>query len=141
MESAMFVGVLIHPVAISILLVIMFGAIFIYSAAFAPAALSRLRLLRGLGGVLLATLIAIAVSAYASPEEAQRFGVTEANRWPAIWREFVTLAVLFSYVGLIGASVLGIPLALYMSRKGWATIPLFVAASLPISLALGAVLF
>lgn len=135
MESAMLAGVLVHPVAISVLLAIVFGGIFIYSAAFAPAALSKLRLLLGLGGVVLATLVALALSAYASPEEAQRFGVVEANRWPTIWREFVTLAVPFSYVGLIGASVVGIPLALYMSSKGWATIPLFVAASLPISLA------
>jgi hypothetical protein len=85
--------------------------------------------------VLSASLFA-AVSAYVPPEEARRFGVTEPYYWPAIWRQFAALGVAVTYIGLLGASLVGVPVALLLAQRGLATVPAYIAASAPISLAL-----
>jgi hypothetical protein len=140
MESAMTAGLLAHPIALAVLFAIAYLAIHFTSVAFAPAALTKRSLWLALAGVLLAALLLSAFFAYTTPEDARRIGVSAENYWSAIWREFVVLGVVSSYLGLLGASMVGIPLALFMARRGMATVPWYVLASLPISLAWAAAL-
>ena len=130
----MIAGLLAHPIALAILLGIAFCAVNAWSGAFSPAGISKRRLWSALGGVALAAVAAAAIASYATPEQARQFGVPEGLRWIAIWHEFIVLAVTILYLGIVGASVVGIPLALFMAHKGMAVAPWYVAASLPISL-------
>ena len=140
MESTIIAGLFAHPIALAVLFAIAYLAIRFNSNAFAPAALTKRSLWLALGGVLLAALLLSSFFAYTTPEDARRIGVLSENYWSAMWREFVLLGVVASYLGLLGASIVGIPLALFMARLGMATIPWYVLASLPISLAWAAAL-
>lgn len=131
----MLASVLMRPVSLAVLLGV--ASIAVATAGSAePSGLSRRRLSFALAGVAIAAVIAAAVSAYVSPDEARKFGVAEEHRWPAIWNQFVISGVLGVYIGIAGASVVGIPLASFMASKGFATTPWFVSAAAVISLVL-----
>lgn len=131
----MLASVLLHPVAIAILALAIFGAVFIGAQATEPhQRLSRGRLLTGFVAVFVVSLAMAGASSYVSPEVASRFGVAPENRWSAIWREFTTLSVLIGYLSLLGCAAFGVPIVTLLAKRRSATIPLVVAASVPVSL-------
>jgi divalent metal cation (Fe/Co/Zn/Cd) transporter len=137
MESSLIAAGLLHPVALAILVIVLVAAVFIgTSSTPLPSELSRLRVLGGFAGIVVAGLLFTAVSSYVSPEEAKRFGVTPENYASALWRQFVVLATLVVYLGLIGCAFIGLPITLALAKRGLATTPMVIAASVPISLAL-----
>jgi len=129
----MLVGVLASPVALAVLLGLAFVAVALAGST-EPTGLSWARLSCALVGVALFAVVAAAASSYVSPEESRKFGVAEDHRWSAIWNQFIILAVLSMYVGIAGASLVAIPLVSLMARKGLASTPGFVLASVPVSL-------
>jgi hypothetical protein len=82
----------------------------------------------------MATLLA-AKSSYVSPEEALRFGVSPENYAGALAREFSMQATISIYVAVVGCSLVGIPVTVWLAARGRATAPALVALSLAISAA------
>ncbi len=132
MEASFAAGALLHPISLLILALIMFAGVKLGADS---SSLSWRRLLGGFAGVLLASLIVAAASAYVSPEDAVRFGVHEEHYVGALARQFLVLAVLCGYVSIVGCAAVGLPVTLALAKRGFATAPFVVLASLPISLA------
>lgn len=131
----MLASVLLHPGAIAILALAIFGAVCFGDKETEPYQhLSRGRLLAGFLLVLAVSLAVAGAGSYVSPEVALRFGVAPENYWPAIWREFATLAVLIGYLSLLGCAAFGVPIIALLAKRRAATVPLVVAASVPVSL-------
>lgn len=131
----MFASVLLHPGALAILAVAIVGAVFIGAQATeAHQRLTRGRLFAGFAAVFVLSLLMAGVSSYVTPEAAARFGVPPENYWPAVWRQFTTLAALASYFALLGCAAIGVPVVVQLAKRRLATTPLVVAASVPVSL-------
>ena len=141
METSIAAGALLHPVALAILATTMFAAVSIGGKSPSLKMPSpRWALARGLLGVFAAALAIAAASAYVTPDEARRFGVPPENYADALRRQFIVSAVVASYASLVGASVVGVPVVIGLSSRGWATVPVLVLASVAISLAFCVVL-
>lgn len=135
MESMMLASVLLHPGAVAILALAVFGAVFIGAEVTESyQRLSRGRLFAGFVAVFVLSLAVAVAGTYVSPEAASKFGVAPENYWSAIWRQFTTLAVLLSYLSLLGCAAFGVPIVVQLAKRRLATIPLVVAASVPVSL-------
>jgi hypothetical protein len=136
MEAMMFASVLLHPGALAILALAIFGAVFIGAQATESCQrLTRGRLFAGFGAVFALSVLMAGASSYVTPEAAAKFGVAPENYWPAVWRQFTTLAVLASYFALLGCAAIGVPVVVQLAKRRLATAPLVVAASVPVSLA------
>src|SRR4051812_27141673 len=98
-------ALLLHPIALVVLLLVACSCVFINAGIWAPMGLSQRRLYSALAGVAIAAAILAAPFAYASLEDAARFGVSAQNRWSAIRNEYMVLAVLMSYIGVLGAAL------------------------------------
>lgn len=132
----MFASVLLHPGALAILALAVFGAVFIGAQATESYQhLTRGRLLAGFATVFALSLAMAGASSYVTPEVALKFGVVPENYWSAVWRQFTTLAVLASYFALLGCAAIGVPVVVQLAKRGLATAPLVVATSVPVSLA------
>ncbi|MFC3684672.1 hypothetical protein [Hydrogenophaga luteola] len=135
MESMMLASVMLHPGALAILALAIFGAVCLGAKETEPyQRLSRGRLFAGFLSVFAVSLAVAGAGSYVSPEVALRFGVAPENYWSAIWREFATLSVLLSYLSLLGCAAFGVPIVTLLAKRRSATVPLVVAASVPVSL-------
>ena len=133
----MLASALLHPGAVAILAVAVFGAVFIGAEVTESyQSLSRGRLLAGFVAVFVLSLALAGAGSYVSPEAASKFGVAPENYWSAVWRQFTTLAVLLSYLSLLGCAAFGVPIVTQLAKRRLATVPLVVAASVPVSLAI-----
>lgn len=131
----MFASVLLHPGALAILAFAIFGAVFIGAQATeSHQRLTRRRLLAGFAAVLVLSLAIAGAGSYVTPEAAAKFGVAPENYWSAVWRQFITLAVLAGYLALLGCAAIGVPVVVQLAKRHLATVPLVVAASVPVSL-------
>jgi hypothetical protein len=88
----------------------------------------------GFLGVLLMSLLIAAVGSYVSPEGAKRFGVGSEHYASALWHQFVAVGVVVAYLSLLGCAVIGVPITRILAKRGFATVPIVVAASIPVSL-------
>ncbi len=132
----MLASVLLHPGAVAILALAIFGAVFIGAEVTESyQRLSRVRLLAGFLAVFARSLAMAAAGSYVSPEAASNFGVAPENYWSAVSRQFTTLGVLMSYLSLLGCATFGVPIVVLLAKRRAATVPLVVAASVPVSLA------
>lgn len=131
----MLASVMLHPGALAILALAIFGAVhFGAKKTETYQHLSRGRLFAGFLSVFAISLAVAGAGSYVSPEVALEFGVAPENYWSAIWREFATLAVLIGYLSLMGCAAFGVPIIALLARRRQATVPLVVAASVPVSL-------
>jgi len=113
---------------------IVFAAVKIGSTAGSPGTrIKWQRLLTGFAGLSLTALVLAAVSSYASPQEARLWGITEGNYNSALMRTFVTVAIIWVYAGVVGCALVGVPLTVALAKRGYATVPFLVIASVPIS--------
>jgi hypothetical protein len=135
METAFAAAMLTQPVALIILAFVVVCSVLLgahYSPS--PALLSRRRLAGGLLGVFVASLLIAVAASYATPEEARRFGVELEYYAAALWHEFVTAAAVLAYISLFGCAIVGVPVALLLAKRNFATAPVLIAVSVPISL-------
>jgi hypothetical protein len=136
MEASFAAAVLMHPIALLVLGLAVFGAVHLGAGSGHPHRhLSRLRLLWGFCAVAIAAVGMAAVDSYVPPSEAFRFGVGSENYWGALWRQFAVLVVLVTYIALLGCAAVGVPIIVQLAKRGMATVPIVVVVSIPISLA------
>ena len=135
MEAMMLASVLLHPGAGAVLTFAVFGAVFIGAEVTEPyQRLSHGRLLAGFMAVLVVALAIVAAGSYVTPETAAKLGVQAEDYWSTLWRQFMTLAVLLGYLSLLDCAVFGVPIVTQLAKRQCATVPLVVAASVPVSL-------
>jgi hypothetical protein len=142
METIMFAGLLLHPIAVAVLVsIVALASVTSYYSIPVARRISARRLLGGyLGAVLAAVLICLAIS-LVSPEEAQRvYRVPAGKYWSALWHTFLTMFVILFYVTLIGIAVVGVPAILFLSSKQRATVPWILLVATLISIVFAIVL-
>ncbi len=123
-----------HPVALAALAVVAFAAVRIAADSKALAGrITALRLASGLACVAFMAALLAAKSSYLSPEEALRFGVSAENYARALALEFSMQATIAIYVAVVGCSLVGIPVTVWLESRGRATAPALVALSVAIS--------
>lgn len=136
MEASFAAAALAHPIGLLVLGLAIFGAVY-FGGKTSPSParhLSRIRLLTGLGTVAVTAIAISAVGSYVPSAEAARFGVAPENYWTALWHQFAVLAVLLTYVAVLGCATVGVPVVVQLAKREIATVPIVVAASIPISL-------
>lgn len=121
----MFVGVLLHPIAVLIsVCVVLSATVLSYYAVPGARAISLSRLAGGYLGAVMVVVLICAVSSYVSPEEAKTvWKVPFESYWNALWREFLTLFVIFFYGSILGIAVVGAPAIFLLNWKQRATVP------------------
>ncbi len=135
MEAMFTAAALLHPVALLSLALVLFAGVSIGGQSKSLTIQSpRWALAKGLFAVFVVSLVIAATSAYVSPEESRRLGVQPENYTTVLRREFIVLAVLATYVSLIGCCAVGIPIVIVLASKGWATVPAVVLSSVVVSL-------
>jgi hypothetical protein len=135
MESAMFAGVLLHPMAVLISLsVVLVATVASYYAIPGARGISPSRLLGGyLGAIAVVTLVCAATS-YVSPEEAQAvWKVPPEHYWSALWRQFLPSFVILCYATVLGIAVIGAPAIFVLNWKRRATVPWILVLAATIS--------
>jgi hypothetical protein len=125
MEMTMLAGALLHPLALAVLSVVVLLSV---RLAASPL-LTKAQLWRGLLGLTVVGLVLAFSVAYVSPEQSRSLGVAEDRYWSVLSQEFMVLTVLILYIGLLGVSLVGIPIAVLLAKRQYATVPLFVVAS------------
>lgn len=127
----MLAAMLMHPVAVAVLIGI--ATISVHFGAKASATLlARASLAGALLGVFIVAVLLAIFAAYVSPERSLELGVDPEWYWEVLRRETLALSTLFAYVGVIGASIVGVPIIATLARYKKATAPWFIVASLPI---------
>ena len=131
----LFASVLLHPGALAILALAIFGAVVIGAQATeSHQRLTQSRLIAGFAAVLALSLTVAGAGSYVTPEAAAKFGVAPENYWSTVWRQFTTQAVLTGYLALLGCAGVGVPIVVQLARRHLATVPFVVVASVPVSL-------
>lgn len=140
MESAWIAAALIHPVGLLVLLLTVVGSSYIMLSMREPA-LSGRQLVGGYVGLVAFALGIAAAGSYVSPEDAVRiWRVPPEAYWSALLNGFVIHAVLAVYTGLMGSSLVGIPIVFWLARRGLVGAPWVLIASLFVSIAAAALL-
>ena len=123
------------PFTLLVALVIVFAASAVhYGPSKVSPVLSPKRLALGYFGVGAAVAVIAAASAYVPIEEAiTRWRVPEENYWSALARSYIVHLILMLGVALVGVACVGAPIVFALGRRGWATDPAVLIASVPVS--------
>jgi hypothetical protein len=133
MESAWMAAALMHPVGLLVLFVAVISSSYILLSLRDPP-LRRRQLVGGYVGLVAFALGMAAAGSYVSPEDAvQIWKVPPEAYWSALLDGFFTSAVLAVYIGLMGSSVVGVPVIFWLARRGLKGAPWVLGASVVIS--------
>jgi len=131
-----FAALLGHPIAIALGIGVIFALSSVHyrNGDIHPLKAPR-RLFVGYVAALLACIAIAAVSSYVPQDQAfSKWHVTPERYWDVQFNEFVLELVFFAWISLIGIAVVGLPIIFALGRRGYATVPWILAASLAISL-------
>ena len=135
METDMFAGMLLHPLAICLLAgTVLVSARVLYRNRAIRPPISGWELFFGYLSVTIVGLVIAAVSSYVSPEEAIKWHVSSERYWATVLNEFAALAIVITYISIFGIAVVGAPVVFALARRGLGTVPWILVASLTISI-------
>lgn len=136
MEASWIASMLLtHPLAIAALVGIpLLSALALYSGNSTPRAIPPSRLAFGYVGIFVVCVFIAATSSFISPEEAfTKWRVPSDKYWSALFREFLVICVLLIYSSFLGFAIVGAPVTFALARRGLATVPWVLVASVVIS--------
>jgi hypothetical protein len=105
-----------------------------YGPSNANPVLNPKRLGLGYLGVAVAVAVVAGISAYIPIDEAvSKWHVSPDNYWSVLASSYIVLFILMLCVALVGVACVGVPIVFALGRRGWATVPTIMIASVPIS--------
>lgn len=100
------------------------------------------RLVSGYVGALCALAVVVAAMSYVSPEDsASVYQVPPDRYWSVLIGEFIGTFIVAAFATVIGISIVGIPMLLWLSRNGNATAPWLILSAVAISAAVSIFLY
>lgn len=135
MEMHWFAAVLMQPFAVVLLIVVVFLSTYIlYSGNKKSPSITLWQLASGYIGVITVCLLLAAILSYVSPEEAAtKWHVPAEHYWNVLFKEFLVSSILLVYFSMFGVAIIGGPIVLALARRGLASVPWILAASVAVS--------
>lgn len=135
-------GFLLNPVVLALFLFIVAGISSVhYRSQHVPPVIRPSRLVVGYLLAIVACAAVTAVMSYVSPEEAlHRWKVQPENYWKAQIGTFLSTLAFGLYGTLLGISAIGLPIIVFLGRRGRASVATVLLAAVGVSLALAAVM-